>query len=358
MNKKILILPGDGIGPEVTSSAMEILRFVKDLYSLDLDIETHDVGGAAYDKTGYPLPDKTLEIARKSDAILFGAVGGPEWEDLDWDKRPEQALLGLRKELGLFANLRPAFLFNELASASPIKEEIINDLDILIVRELTGGIYFGEPRGIDTSSNPPHAFNTMIYDEKEIERIGRVAFESAQKRNKKLCSVEKANVLEVSKFWRNVVAEVHSSDFEVCELSNMLADNAAMQLILNPNQFDVVLASNLFGDILSDIAATLTGSIGMLPSASLNDSLKGMYEPCHGSAPDIAGKGIANPIAMILSLAMALRYSLNFDELASQIEVAIKKYITAGFRTKDISIDGKFLTTNETTEKIISFLNE
>ena len=358
MNKKILILPGDGIGPEVTSSAMEILRFVKDLYSLDLDIETHDVGGAAYDKTGYPLPDKTLEIARKSDAILFGAVGGPEWEDLDWDKRPEQALLGLRKELGLFANLRPAFLFNELASASPIKEEIINDLDILIVRELTGGIYFGEPRGIDTSSNPPHAFNTMIYDEKEIERIGRVAFESAQKRNKKLCSVEKANVLEVSKFWRNVVAEVHSSDFEVCELSNMLADNAAMQLILNPNQFDVVLASNLFGDILSDIAATLTGSIGMLPSASLNDSLKGMYEPCHGSAPDIAGKGIANPIAMILSLAMALRYSLNFDELASQIEVAIKKYISAGFRTKDISIDGKFLTTNETTEKIISFLNE
>ena len=208
-----------------------------------------------------------MEIARKSDAILFGAVGGPEWEDLDWDKRPEQALLGLRKELGLFANLRPAFLFNELASASPIKEEIINDLDILIVRELTGGIYFGEPRGIDTSSNPPHAFNTMIYDEKEIERIGRVAFESAQKRNKKLCSVEKANVLEVSKFWREIITNL-SKEYPDVELTHQLADNTAMQLVLDPNQFDVIVSSNLFGDILSDIAATLTGSIGMLPSAS------------------------------------------------------------------------------------------
>ena len=327
MNKKILILPGDGIGPEVTSSAMEILRFVKDLYSLDLDIETHDVGGAAYDKTGYPLPDKTLEIARKSDAILFGAVGGPEWEDLDWDKRPEQALLGLRKELGLFANLRPAFLFNELASASPIKEEIINDLDILIVRELTGGIYFGEPRGIDTSSNPPHAFNTMIYDEKEIERIGRVAFESAQKRNKKLCSVEKANVLEVSKFWREIITNL-SKEYPDVELTHQLADNTAMQLVLDPNQFDVIVSSNLFGDILSDIAATLTGSIGMLPSASLNSSSQGMYEPCHGSAPDIAGKNLANPLAMILSLAMAFRYSLENYEAANIIEDSIKEFIS------------------------------
>ena len=322
MNKKILILPGDGIGPEVTSSAMEILRFIKDLYSFDLDIEIHDVGGAAYDKTGHPLPDKTLEIARKSDAILFGAVGGPEWEDLDWDKRPEQALLGLRKELGLFANLRPAFLFNELASASPIKEEIINDLDILIVRELTGGIYFGEPRGIDTSSNPPHAFNTMIYDEKEIERIGRVAFESAQKRNKKLCSVEKANVLEVSKFWREIVTDM-AKDYPDVELSHQLADNTAMQLVLNPNQYDVIVSSNLFGDILSDIAATLSGSIGMLPSASLNSSSQGMYEPCHGSAPDIAGMNIANPIAMIASLAMALRYSLNQEGLADILELSL-----------------------------------
>ena len=357
MNKKILILPGDGIGPEVTSSAMEILRFVKDLYSLDLDIETHDVGGAAYDKTGHPLPDKTLEIARKSDAILFGAVGGPEWEDLDWDKRPEQALLGLRKELGLFANLRPAFLFNELASASPIKEEIINDLDILIVRELTGGIYFGEPRGIDTSSNPPHAFNTMIYDEKEIERIGRVAFESAQKRNKKLCSVEKANVLEVSKFWREIITNL-SMEYPDVELTHQLADNTAMQLVLDPNQFDVIVSSNLFGDILSDIAATLTGSIGMLPSASLNSSSQGMYEPCHGSAPDIAGKNLANPLAMILSLAMAFRYSLGNSEAASIIEKSVKEFISRGFRTKDLTDDSSFLETDEVASELISIIKE
>jgi len=357
MNKKILILPGDGIGPEVTSSAMEILRFVKDLYSLDLDIETHDVGGAAYDKTGYPLPDKALKIARKSDAILFGAVGGPEWEDLDWDKRPEQALLGLRKELGLFANLRPAFLFNELASASPIKEEIINDLDILIVRELTGGIYFGEPRGIDTSSNPPHAFNTMVYDEKEIERIGRVAFESAQKRNKKLCSVEKANVLEVSKFWREIITNL-SKEYPDVELTHQLADNTAMQLVLDPNQFDVIVSSNLFGDILSDIAATLTGSIGMLPSASLNSSSQGMYEPCHGSAPDIAGKNLANPLAMILSLAMAFRYSLGNSEAASIIEKSVKEFISRGFRTKDLTDDSTFLETDEVASELISIIKE
>ena len=357
MNKKILILPGDGIGPEVTSSAMEILRFIKDLYSLDLDIEIHDVGGAAYDKTGHPLPDKTLEIARKSDAILFGAVGGPEWEDLDWDKRPEQALLGLRKELGLFANLRPAFLFNELASASPIKEEIINDLDILIVRELTGGIYFGEPRGIDTSSNPPHAFNTMIYDEKEIERIGRVAFESAQKRNKKLCSVEKANVLEVSKIWREIITNL-SKEYSDVELTHQLADNTAMQLVLDPNQFDVIVSSNLFGDILSDIAATLTGSIGMLPSASLNSSSQGMYEPCHGSAPDIAGKNLANPLAMILSLAMAFRYSLENSEAASIIEKSVKEFISRGYRTKDLTDDSSFLETDEVASELISIIKE
>ena len=357
MNNKILILPGDGIGPEVTSSAMEILRFVKDLYSLDLDIETHDVGGAAYDKTGYPLPDQTLEIARKSDAILFGAVGGPEWEDLDWDKRPEQALLGLRKELGLFANLRPAFLFNELASASPIKKEIISDLDILIVRELTGGIYFGEPRGIDTSSNPPHAFNTMIYDKKEIERIGRVAFESAQKRNKKLCSVEKANVLEVSKFWREIITNL-SKEYPDVELTHQLADNTAMQLVLDPNQFDVIVSSNLFGDILSDIAATLTGSIGMLPSASLNSSSQGMYEPCHGSAPDIAGKNLANPLAMILSLAMAFRYSLENSEVASIIEESVKDFISRGFRTKDLTDDSSFLETDEVASELISIIKE
>ena len=357
MNKKILILPGDGIGPEVTSSAMEILRFIKDFYSLDLDIEIHDVGGAAYDKTGYPLPDETLEAAKKSDAILFGAVGGPEWEDLDWDKRPEQALLGLRKELGLFANLRPAFLFNELASSSPIKEEIISNLDILIVRELTGGIYFGEPRGIDTSSNPPHAFNTMIYDEKEIERIGRVAFESAQKRNKKLCSVEKANVLEVSKFWREIITNL-SNEYPDVELTHQLADNTAMQLVLDPNQFDVIVSSNLFGDILSDIAATLTGSIGMLPSASLNSSSQGMYEPCHGSAPDIAGKNLANPLAMVLSLAMAFRYSLENHKVANIIEDSVKEFISRGFRTKDLIEDTSFLKTGEVASKLIPIIKE
>ena len=357
MNKKILILPGDGIGPEVTSSALEILRFIEDLFSLDLDIEIHDIGGAAYDKTGYPLPNETLEVARESDAILFGAVGGPEWEDLDWDKRPEQALLGLRKELGLFANLRPAFLFNELASASPIKEEIISNLDILIVRELTGGIYFGEPRGIDTSSNPPHAFNTMIYNEKEIKRIGRVAFESAQKRNKKLCSVEKANVLEVSKFWREIITNL-SKEYPDVELTHQLADNTAMQLVLEPNQFDVIVSSNLFGDILSDIAATLTGSIGMLPSASLNSSSQGMYEPCHGSAPNIAGKNLANPLAMILSLAMAFRYSLENHKAANIIEESVKEFISRGFRTKDLIEDTPFLKTDEVASELIPIIKE
>ena len=357
MNKKILILPGDGIGPEVTSSAVEILKFIEDSYSLDLDIEIHDIGGTAYDKTGYPLPNETLEVARESDAILFGAVGGPEWEDLDWDKRPEQALLGLRKELGLFANLRPAFLFNELASASPIKEEIISNLDILIVRELTGGIYFGEPRGVDTSSNPPHAFNTMIYNENEIKRIGRVAFESAQKRNKKLCSVEKANVLEVSKFWREIITNL-SKEYPDVELTHQLADNTAMQLVLEPNQFDVIVSSNLFGDILSDIAATLTGSIGMLPSASLNSSSQGMYEPCHGSAPNIAGKNLANPLAMILSLAMAFRYSLENHEVANIIEDSVKEFISRGFRTKDLVDDTTFLKTDQVASKLMPIIKE
>ena len=357
-NKKILILPGDGIGNEVMSEVIKIINWMEKTKSVSFDISERLVGGTAYDKEGDSISDDTMEMAINSDAVLFGAVGGSKWDNVEREKRPEAALLRIRKELDLFANLRPAFLFDELLNASNIKPDVIKGFDIMIVRELTSGLYFGEPRGINLDQSPPNAFNTMYYNEDQIKRISKIAFELALKRTKKVCSVDKANVLEVSKFWRNVVAEVHSSDFEVCELSNMLADNAAMQLILNPNQFDVVLASNLFGDILSDIAATLTGSIGMLPSASLNDSLKGMYEPCHGSAPDIAGKGIANPIAMILSLAMALRYSLNFDELASQIEVAVKKYITAGFRTKDISIDGKFLTTNEATKKIISFLNE
>jgi len=267
MTKKILILPGDGIGQEVTSSAKEVLDFLISEYQLNFDITNMDVGGTAYEKYGSPLPEDVLEEAKKSDAILFGAVGGPQWDDLDWDNRPEQALLGLRKELGLFANLRPAFLFNELASASPIKNHIIENLDILIVRELTGGIYFGEPRAIVSDDPVPYAFNTMIYNEDEIRRIAKVAFESAQKRNGRLCSVEKANVLEVSKFWRSIVSDM-AKDYPDVELTHQLADNTAMQLVLNPNQYDVIVSGNLFGDILSDIAATLTGSIGMLPSAS------------------------------------------------------------------------------------------
>ena len=355
MTKKILILPGDGIGQEVTSSAKEVLDFLINEYQLNFEITNMDVGGTAYEKFGSPLPDNVLEEAKKSDAILFGAVGGPQWDDLGWDYRPEQALLGLRKELELFANLRPAFLFNELASASPIKNHIIENLDILIVRELTGGVYFGEPRAIVLDDPTPYAFNTMIYNEDEIRRIAKVAFESAQKRNGKLCSVEKANVLEVSKFWRSIVSDM-AKDYPDVELTHQLADNTAMQLVLNPNQFDVIVSGNLFGDILSDIAATLTGSIGMLPSASLNSSSRGMYEPCHGSAPDIASQNIANPIAMIASLAMALRFSLNETGLADKIDDAIKQFIALGFRTKDISTTDEYMSTSEVATKIIEII--
>jgi len=355
MTKKILILPGDGIGQEVTSSAKEVLDFLINEHQLDFEITNMDVGGTAYEKFGSPLPENVLEEAKKSDAILFGAVGGPQWDDLGWDDRPEQALLGLRKELELFANLRPAFLFNELASASPIKNHIIENLDILIVRELTGGVYFGEPRAIVLDDPTPYAFNTMIYNEDEIRRIAKVAFESAQKRNCRLCSVEKANVLEVSKFWRSIVSDM-AKDYPDVELTHQLADNTAMQLVLNPNQFDVIVSGNLFGDILSDIAATLTGSIGMLPSASLNSSSRGMYEPCHGSAPDIAGQNIANPIAMIASLAMALRFSLNEIGLADKIDDAIKQFIAQGFRTKDISTTDEYMSTSEVAAKIIGII--
>ena len=355
MTKKILILPGDGIGQEVTSSAQEVLDYLMVENALDFSVTHMDVGGTAYEKHGSPLPADVLAEAKASDAILFGAVGAPQWDDLDWDHRPEQALLGLRKELELFANLRPAFLFNELASASPIKNHIIENLDILIVRELTGGIYFGEPRGLVASESPNYAFNTMIYNEDEIRRIAKVAFEAAQKRNGKLCSVEKANVLEVSKFWREIVSDM-AKDYPDVELSHQLADNTAMQLVLNPNQYDVIVASNLFGDILSDIAATLSGSIGMLPSASLNSTSQGMYEPCHGSAPDIAGQNIANPIAMIASLAMAFKYSLNEVEIAQRIDNAIKTFIANGHRTKDISTDNNFLKTSEVAPLIIEIL--
>jgi 3-isopropylmalate dehydrogenase len=355
MTKKILILPGDGIGQEVTASAKEVLDFLIAEHNLDFSIEEMDAGGTAYDKFGSPLPEKVLAKAKESDAILFGAVGGPKWDDLNWDNRPEQALLSLRKELELFANLRPAFLFNELAAASPIKNHIIENLDILIVRELTGGIYFGEPRAIVEDENPPYAFNTMVYNENEIKRIAKVAFESAQKRGGKLCSVEKANVLEVSKFWRSIVSDM-AKDYPDVELSHQLADNTAMQLVLNPNQYDVIVSSNLFGDILSDIAATLSGSIGMLPSASLNSSSQGMYEPCHGSAPDIAGMDVANPIAMIASLGMALKYSLDQKELSDSIDRAIKEFIAKGYRTKDISTNNEYVKTSEVASILIGIL--
>ena len=355
MTKQILILPGDGIGKEVTASAVEVLNYLIEAHNLDFQVLEKEVGGASYDLHGKPLTDETLEIAKKSDAVLFGAVGGPQWDHLGWDVRPEQALLGLRKSLGLFANLRPAFLFNELASASPLKNHIIENLDILIVRELTGGVYFGEPRGLVEDASPKYAFNTMVYNEDEIRRIAKVAFEAAMNRNKKLCSVEKANVLEVSKFWRDIVTEM-GPEYPEVELSHQLADNTAMQLVLNPNQYDVIVSGNLFGDILSDIAATLTGSIGMLPSASLNSSGQGMYEPCHGSAPDIAGQGVANPLAMISSLAMALEYSLDRKDLAVKIESAIKAFIDEGHRTKDITTSADFIKTHEVAPILIRFL--
>ena len=355
MTKKILALPGDGIGKEVMSSTLKILNYLVESYDLDFLVTEMNVGGAAYDVEGSPIPDSVLEEAKKSDAVLFGAVGGEKWDDLEWNLRPENALLTLRKELNLFANLRPAFLFNELSNASPIKKEIINNLDILIVRELTGGIYFGEPRGLKNDFKPNYAFNTMIYDEDEIRRIAKVAFEAAQKRNKKLCSVDKANVLEVSKFWRSIVTEM-SADYPDIELSHQLADNTAMQLVLDPNQFDVIVSSNLFGDILSDIAATLTGSIGMLPSASLDSKLRGMYEPCHGSAPDIADLDIANPLAMISSLSMALKFSLGEEKLSEKIDKSIKTFIKSGYRTQDIAAGEEYIKTSEVSDIIIEIL--
>ena len=357
MSKRILVLPGDGIGQEVTDATMQILKFIIKKFNLDFSINILDVGGTAYEKTGSPIPYEVLQAAKEADAVLFGAVGAPKWDNLSWDDRPENALLTLRKELNLFANLRPAFLFKELSEASPIKEKIIEGLDILIVRELTGGIYFGEPRGVVEDETPNYAFNTMIYNEDEIRRIAKIAFESAQKRSGRLCSVEKANVLEVSKFWRSIVIEM-SAEYPDVELSHQLADNTAMQLVLNPNQFDVIVASNLFGDILSDIAATLTGSIGMLPSASLDSSFKGMYEPCHGSAPDIANQDIANPLAMIGSLSMALKYSLDEEVVSNKIDAAIKTFIQKGFRTKDIATDEKYLKTSEVAGKIIKIIED
>lgn len=332
--KRILILPGDGIGPEVSVVAKKLLVLLDQKYSLDLEVSEGLLGGIAYDQTGDPLPKETLEKAKENEAILLGAVGGPKWDQVSSEKRPEKGLLGMRSEFDFFANLRPAILSKELVSASTLKEEKVADLDLLIVRELTGGIYFGEPRGKVKGSD--EVLNTMRYSKDEIMRIGRVAFESARKRSGKLCSVDKANVLEVSSFWRNTISDL-SHEYPDVELSHMLVDNAAMQLVREPKQFDVIVTGNLFGDILSDIAAMLTGSIGMLPSASLNDTKKGLYEPVHGSAPDIAGKDLANPLASILSVAMMMRYTFEEEKVALAIEQAVESVLALGQRTQDIA---------------------
>jgi len=337
---KIAVLPGDGIGPEIVAEAVKVLKALVPQFIL----EEAPVGGAAYDLHGHPLPHATLELAKQADAILFGAVGDWKYDTLAREFRPEQAILGLRKHLELFANFRPAICYAELTAASSLKPEIVGGLDILIVRELNGDIYFGQPRGIRSSELPlfkgaREGFDTMHYSEPEVERIGRVAFEAARKRSKKVCSVDKANVLETSQLWRDVMIRV-SAEYPDVELSHMYVDNAAMQLVKAPKAFDVVVTGNLFGDILSDEAAMLTGSIGMLPSASLDKNNKGLYEPSHGSAPDIAGKGIANPLATILSAAMMLRFSLGMPEQANTIEVAVQKVLSQGLRTADIYTAG------------------
>jgi len=341
MSKNVLILPGDGIGPEIVAQAQRVLELVNEQDDLKLEFTEALVGGAAIDATGQPLPEETLEAARQSDGILLGAVGGPKWDtNPDFQIRPEKGLLGIRSNLGLFGNLRPAILYPQLAQASTLKPEVVAGLDILIVRELTGGIYFGQPRGVRTNADGlREGYNTYIYNEDEIKRIGRVAFEAARARNKRLCSVDKANVLEVTVLWREVMEEL-SAEYPDVELSHMYVDNAAMQLVRAPKQFDVVVTGNMFGDILSDAAAMLTGSIGMLPSASLNKDGLGMYEPCHGSAPDIAGQNVANPLATILSAAMMLRYSLNEGATADRIEAAVSKVLDQGLRTADIFSDG------------------
>ena len=340
MTKRVLILPGDGIGPEIVAEAVEVLdRLAGE--GLELELDEGLIGGAAYDAVGTPLPDATLAMAHEADAILLGAVGGPRWEPLDIAVRPEKGLLGLRSELGLFSNLRPAILYPQLASASSLRAEIVAGLDLMIVRELTGGIYFGQPRGIRTlDDGQRQGFNTLVYSEREIERIVRSACEIAMKRNRRLCSVDKANVLECTELWREVATRVVEAEYPEVELSHMYVDNAAMQLVRWPKQFDVIVTTNMFGDILSDAAAMLTGSIGMLPSASLNEKGQGMYEPIHGSAPDIAGKGVANPLATILSVSMMLRYSLDAPEMADRIDNAVTAVLDQGLRTPDIMSDG------------------
>jgi 3-isopropylmalate dehydrogenase len=340
-NLKVLLLPGDGIGQEVTASAGRILEKVASMENCKIELLQGQIGGSAIDAMGDPLPKQTLDLAKECDAILLGGVGGPKWDDLPTEKKPEKGLLRIRQELDLFANLRPALLFPSLVSASSLKPELVENLDILILRELTGGIYFGEPRGVELRNNERTGFNTLVYSEGEIDRIGRVAFELAQKRDRKLCSVDKANVLEVSQLWREVLNDL-ASDYPDVELSHMYVDNAAMQLVREPKQFDVIVTGNMFGDILSDVAAMLTGSLGMLPSASIASNGLGLYEPVHGTAPDIAGQDRANPLATILSVAMMCKYSLDLPEAAISIEKAVSQVLENGYRTSDIlSEDGQ-----------------
>jgi len=361
--RKILLLPGDGIGPEVVSEVKKIINWFNKKKSLDFQIEEDLVGGASYEKHKKPITDEVFYKALESEAVILGAVGGPKWDNLEFSKRPERALLKLRKELKLFANLRPAICFKQLVDSSSLKPEIVSGLDIMIVRELTGGIYFGEPRGIKPIENGERkGINTHIYTSSEIIRVARVAFELAQKRNKKVTSCEKSNVMEAGVLWREEVQKVKDNDYSDIELNHMLADNCAMQLLRNPKQFDVIVTDNLFGDILSDEAAMLTGSLGLLPSASLgakdkNGKMRSMYEPVHGSAPDIAGKGIANPIATILSFSMALRYSLDLEKEADKLDQAVQKVLDDGLRTKDILSKGKKeVSTSQMGDAIISKL--
>jgi 3-isopropylmalate dehydrogenase len=356
MTKKIAVLAGDGIGPEIVAEAVKVLEKLS-TEGLDISLDYGLVGGAAYDETGTPLPEATLKLAKDADAILLGAVGGYKWEALDISVRPEKGLLGLRSELNLFANLRPAILYPQLADASTLKPEVVAGLDLMIVRELTGGIYFGQPRGVRTLENgEKQGFNTLVYSESEITRIGKVAFDIAAKRQGRVCSVDKANVLECTELWRETMTEL-AKDHPDVELSHMYVDNAAMQLVRAPKQFDVMVTTNMFGDILSDCASMLTGSIGMLPSASLDENSKGMYEPIHGSAPDIAGQNIANPLATILSAAMMLRYTLDEPAMADRIENAVSKVLDDGLRTADIYSEGMTkVSTSEMGDAVVAAL--
>ena len=362
MTQKILILPGDGIGKEIVAEAVKVIDVLKTDFGLDVELTYGDIGGAAYDADGHPYPPATQTLAKEADAILLGAVGGYQYDDLPRDVRPERGLLGIRADLELFSNLRPAILNEELADASSLKAEVVAGLDIMIVRELTGGIYFGEPRGIRTlEDGEKQGYNTLVYKESEIERIAHSAFKIAMKRDKRLCSVGKANVLEVMELWHDVVERV-GKEYPEVELSHMYVDNAAMQLVKEPKQFDVMVTGNMFGDILSDAAAMLTGSIGMLPSASLDKNGKGMYEPIHGSAPDIAGQNIANPLATIMSVSMMLLYSLNREDMAERIDAAVESVLQQGLRTADIFVEGvegtQLVSTSEMGDAVVVALKK